>query len=471
MAPPLTVRNLTSVPISLKLIERYNAPKGDIVHQASKLAGNITSFTNNFTDLVGVKLPTGPRNQTLPDNAQSFAHEEVDIRIDPFTTNHTDKHATERSNDEVLRLTFEAEGQRYRIDVPLPVRYTRELTPLVQDPRHHFTAVFVPSETFLSIISSANLNEWMREMADRTPISALSIPGTHNSPTCHPAPPSVRCQAVSPREQLENGVRFFDIRVQPESETEVNDKLILVHSVFPISLTGNKYFRDLERDVINFLDEHRSETVVFSLKREGPGHATDQHLSKIIRDHYGNSDRWWTEPHWPKLGEARGKIVLLRRYALDDSVKNEHDGRGYGIEAENWADKAVNDHHGAVIVQDFYEVLDTENIDLKIKYATEHLERAGCCVCPDDEQAPPPPMYLNFLSASNFWKVGCWPEKIAAKLNPAIVNHLAIKHIMAENGDWGTGVVICDWVGDSGDWDIVRCIVAMNSKLMMRQRR
>jgi len=282
----------------------------------------------------------------------------------------------------------------------------------------------------------------------------------------------VRCQAVPPREQLENGVRFFDLRVQPENPTDPNnDKLILVHAVFPISLTGSKYFRDLEREILHFLDEHPSETVVISLKREGTGDATDQQLSKIVRDHYGKNQRWWTETHWPKLGEARGKIVLLRRYMLDDSVKHEHDGRGYGLEAESWADNTPNDHHGAVVVQDFYEVLETENIDLKIKYATEQLERAGCCVCSDDEHAPPPPMYLNFLSASNFWKVGCWPEKIAAKLNPAIVNHIAVKHLIAGQGDWGTGVVICDWVGDGGDWDLVRCIVGMNAKLMMRQRR
>ena len=376
--------------------------------------------------------------------------------MDPFTTNHTDKQVTERKPKEILRLTFEAEGQRYRIDTPLPVNYTQELTALVPDPRFHFTAVFIASETHLTILSSANLNSWMQEMADHTPISALSIPGTHNSPTCHKALPSVRCQAVSPREQLDNGVRFFDIRVQPQDPHDLSkDGLILVHSVFPISLTGNKYFRDLENEVLHFLDEH----------------PTDQQLSKIVHDHYANNgDRWWTEPHWPKLGEARRKIVLMRRFALDDSIKGDHDGRGFGIEAENWADNTPNDHHGAVIVQDFYEVLDTENIDIKTKYAIEALERAGGETCSDDVNAPSPPMYINFLSASNFWKVGCWPEKIAAKLNPAIINHIAVKHVMSGNGDWGTGVVVCDWVGDQGDWDLVRCIVGMNAKLMMRQR-
>jgi 1-phosphatidylinositol phosphodiesterase len=474
MAPPLTVRNLTSVPIDLKVIERYNAPSegGERLRAVSRFAGNITSFTNNITETIGVKLPTGPASKELAENAQSFNHEEVDIRIDPLTTNHTDKQAIEREPNEILRLTFEAEGQRYRIDTPLPVRYTKTLTPLVPDPKYHFTAVFVPGETYLTIFSSANLDSWMNELADYVPISSLSIPGTHNSPTCNKALPSVRCQAVSPREQLNNGIRFFDIRVQPEKPDDPgHDGLILVHGVFPISLTGNKYFRDLANDAICFLDEHPSETIIMSLKREGPGEHTDQQLSKILYNHYTNNERWYTDSRIPKLGEARGKITLLRRFALDDTIKGDHEGRGYAIDAENWAYNTPNDRHGDVIVQDFCEVLEAENIEVKAKYVTEHLERAGCCQCSDDPNAPPPPMYINFLSASNFWKVGCWPEKIAAKLNPAVVNHLAVKHIMGGEGDWGTGVVVCDWVGEGGDWDIVRCVVGMNGKVLMKHRR
>jgi len=36
-------------------------------------------------------------------------------------------------------------------------------------------------------------------------------------------------------------------------------------------------------------------------------------------------------------------------------------------------------------------------------------------------------------------------------------------------GDGGTGIVVLDWVGLGGDWDLVRCIVGMNSRLMMRE--
>ncbi|KAF2401201.1 PLC-like phosphodiesterase [Trichodelitschia bisporula] len=455
MAPPLTIRNLTSTPLNVRQLERYPAPSGAI-HSLNRFTGNITSFTNNVTET------------EIPDNAEPYAREDVDIRVEPFAVVNTDKAASERADD-ILRVTIELEGQRYRIDVPLPVAYTRTFTPLVPDPRFELTAVYVKDDTFLTVYSSRDLASWMQHLRDPTPLSALSIPGTHNSPTCHKALPSVRCQAVSPRAQLDNGVRFFDIRVQPERpEDSGHDGLILVHGVFPISLTGNKYFRDLVNETVSWLEGHGSETVIFSVKREGPGEHNDAQLARILRQHYANNDRWWTEPRIPRLGEARGKIVLMRRFALADELRGEHDGRGWALDAENWAYNTPNDRHGEVVVQDFCEVLDTENIDAKLRYATEHLERAGCEAC-GDENAPAPPLYLNFLSASNFWKVGCWPEKIAAILNPAVTKHLATKHVQSGQGDWGTGVVICDWVGESGDWDLVRCIVGMNSKLMVRQ--
>jgi len=39
---------------------------------------------------------------------------------------------------------------------------------------------------------------------------------------------------------------------------------------------------------------------------------------------------------------------------------------------------------------------------------------------------------------------------------------------MDPKGDGSTGIVVCDWVGLNGDWDLVRCIVGMNVKLEMK---
>jgi 1-phosphatidylinositol phosphodiesterase len=318
----------------------------------------------------------------------------------------------------------------------------------------------------------------MARLKHEMPLSALSIPGTHNSPTHHVALPSVRCQAVSVKEQLDNGVRFLDIRVQPESVDDVSKEgLILVHSAFPVSLTGTKYFRDLINTVYSFLDANPTETIIISLKREGVGKSTDQHLSKVIKTHYAN-DRWFTDNRIPTLGEARNKIVLIRRFALDDSLKGENNGNGWAIDAESWPDNCADGicSSGEIRVQDFYEVSESENIHKKITYSTDQLARAAQAVCPlpgdmkaATAEAAKQLFFMNFLSASNFWRANCWPDRIAAKVNPSIVEHLCRSHNETEGkGDGSTGIVVCDWVGINGDWDLVRCIVGMNAKLELR---
>ncbi|KAI4248054.1 MAG: hypothetical protein L6R40_001143 [Gallowayella cf. fulva] len=475
MSSSLVIRNLTSRPIEVKRCEYHGIAPSLSQSGFTNISHNVTSLFRNATS------PAAP---PVVEPASTFVHEDVSIPIHPFRSVRTD--IRPQSPNETLHLVFETDGEQHRLETPTLTSNSTTLKPLTDNPRFNYTAVHLLDHSHLTLYSSANLLSWMRSLKDDTPLSALSIPGTHNSPTCHRALPSVRCQATSPPEQLDNGVRFFDIRVQPEAPLDPSkDGLILVHGVFPISLTGNKYLRDLLREVYTFLDRNPSETVIMSLKREGTGDATDAQLSRILRDHYADDpNRWFTAPRIPYLGEARGKIVLIRRFGLEESLKQEWGGAGWGIDAENWADNTPNATcpSGDVCVQDFYEVLETVNIEKKIQYSREHLQRAAkcCCTLPVQDQvaAPPPkqPFFINFLTASNFWKVGCWPEKIAAKLNPAIVDFLCRQHNEPDSedpaqaaGDGSTGIVVCDWVGYKGNWDLVRCIVGMNAKLELRE--
>ena len=476
--PPLKIRNITSTPLELKVVERFEAPgplKENSGQRGSGVFRNVTSFAGFI-----VGNSTAPTAPALAEGAQSFAREEVSIHVEPFKLSATELPTTQRRLGEILRLRIGFDGEEHRIDVPGQSTRSTVFSPLVPQPRFNFTGVFIPEESLLAIYSSSNLHCWMKNFRDSTPLSALSIPGTHNSPTHHKALPSVRCQAVLPREQLDNGVRFFDVRVQPEGDAS-NPSLVLVHGVFPISLTGPKYFRQLLDDVYSFLAENSSETVIMSLKREGTGSSTDRDLARILHEHYtkgADAGKWWVDPAMPTLGRARGRVVLLRRFGVPDEYHREHDGRGWGMDAECWADNTANDTHGCVCVQDFYEVLETENIEKKLGYVRDHCKRAGEQLAPlpglnTDTKNPVPggPFYINFLSASNFWKKGCWPEKIAQKLNPGIIRWLCCEHCRDEKatGDAGTGIIVMDWVGACGDWDLVRCVVGMNSKLTMRE--
>ncbi|KAF2209800.1 hypothetical protein CERZMDRAFT_46729 [Cercospora zeae-maydis SCOH1-5] len=497
MSRPITVRNLTAQPLTIKLVERYEHPES-----IDRRASNFTSLMSNVT---GGQHAPPPARAELPEKAERFAHTDVNIRLEPFSTAKTDIHVAERDANDIVRLTLEGEmGGRWRMEVPSRSTLTERLTPLTpDDAKHDYRARYLAHSVFVAIIEEYNAKAWMKEFHDDTSLAALSIPGTHNSPTYYKALPSVRCQAVSPREQLDNGVRFFDIRVQPQNIDDAkNDELNLVHGVFPISLTGPKKFRDLLSTVRDFLKENPSETVIFSLKREGAGDATDQHLSQILRDHYTGSanteapNNWYTNPKVPLLGAVRGKIIIMRRFALSDRVKSEWAGKGWGLNAENWAYNSPDCTCGDVRVQDFCEVLEPESIEKKIALCCDHFERAAQVICPvpvpgltTDPLHPVPagPLFVNFLSASNFWKVGCWPDKIAAKLNPAVTNFLLEKHGIGSDqgtdggaeegegegrvpGDGSVGIVVCDWVGKDGDWDLIRAIITMNSKLLWTQR-
>lgn len=502
-APALTIRNFTPTPFVLKLVERFEGSHSAIDGAREALSEpceGAGGFLKNATSALGLNSTVSAAAElvqgfkAIPPDAQPFGFQDVDIRVGPFSTQRTEISTAERGPHDVLRLTLEAGGQRYRTDIPGPKNESQPLLPIDGDngPKLSVTAVYLPEQSYLALFSSDNLQAWMRELKDGTPLSALSLPGTHNSPTHHRALPSVRCQAVSPREQLANGVRFFDVRVQPEDPAG-SDKLILVHSVFPISVTGSKYFREeLLSQVFEFLDANPSETLVMSVKREGTGNATDQQLSTILYDHYTSKEphRWYTDPRIPSLGAARGKIVLMRRFGVDGVVRDagmrDHGDHGdvgpWAIDASTWADNTAFDQQTSIAVQDFYEVLETENIEKKLQVAQDMLVRAAGNVAKlpginTDKDYPEPagPFFVNFLTASNFWKVGCWPERIAAKLNPGIVRFLcqefggAVERGEAE-GDAQTGIVVTDWCGADGDWDLIRCIVGMNARLMAKER-
>lgn len=473
MPGPITIRNLTAQPLTVDSVERYEAPSPEKFPPnagVSSLASNFTGLMSNVTG-GGDQKKSQPKRGQVGEHAKSIKKEDVNVPLEPFKVQKTDINSGPK--DQVVRLTFREEGAgKYRVDLPTDSGTSTKLTPLGPGSKQEFTAIYNENDHFLAIFESTTLNKWMKGLADDTPLSALSIPGTHNSPTCHNALPSVRCQAVTPTEQLENGVRFFDVRVQVNNPNdEKSDDLELVHSVFPISLTGPKKFKGLLDQVLEFLQKNPSETVIMSLKREGRGDAKDSQFADRLKEHYVDQ-HWHTDSGIPTLGEVRGKITLMRRFGLSDKIKKQSDHKGWGIDATNWADNTPDHRGGPIQVQDFYEVTDTENIDKKSKLVCEHLERAAEAepFSAASGRGPGAPIFINFMSASNFWKPGCWPDKIAAKLNPAATNFLCEKHDVSDKGDGGTGILVCDWVGENGDWDLVRCVVGMNSRLLLKQR-
>lgn len=175
--------------------------------------------------------------------------------------------------------------------------------------------------------------DWMKELEDELSLDAVILPGTHDSATTYvQLPYFMRCQSLTIREQLEAGFRYLDIRLNEE-----NGKLYFYHS-FAKCKTGILPWADaleLEevlQQVYSFLMSHPSETVLFVVKQEGSGEVAlfQKTLQEYIEK---NSEMWLLTNQVPSLGEARGKVVLFRRYADKAGFKAQS-----GI-ALNWSDQ------------------------------------------------------------------------------------------------------------------------------------
>lgn len=501
----LTVRNLTPDAISISRIERFEDP-----NTSKSKAGGYFFGTSNATT-------TSPSAPELGEHAQTFNHKDLGIRLEPFesyTLQAIGKNIEEEAthSNSTLRLTIELpDGDRHRIDTnpSSTQKSAQKSTPLTPNPSKTLTALFHPSQPTPHLVIRSNDTEdysrWMKTIPDALPLSAISIPGTHNSHTYYKALPSVKCQSVDIKTQLENGIRFLDIRAQPTHASDPGKKhMHLVHGAFPISLTGPKYLAPILETCYAFLAAHPSETILVSLKREGVGSSTDEHFARVLQDHYigPNASKWYTDPTIPYLGAVRGQCVLVRRYDTSPSSTSMFSS-GSGLDATAWPYNCTSSLFPSASptfnLQDFCEVLVPEAITQKVQYANEHLVRAAEVVhhipgvtTDKTNPVPPGPLYLNFLSGSNFWKRACWPEKIAKIVNRHMEEWLCAGHHLSEpgttpahperssvddgdsvvrrrkDGDGGTGVVVMDVVGDGGDWDLVRLIIGMNMGVLKK---
>lgn len=205
--------------------------------------------------------------------------------------------------------------------------------------------------------------EWMENITDETLINQILLPGTHDSgATISIYDVSGKCQDLTIEEQLNLGVRFFDVRVK-----NIENQLFIYHSFINQELL----YESLLDDIYAFLDSHPSEAIIFSIKEEseprGASIATNELIEQI---YYRNLSRWYLEKDIPNLGELRGKIMLLSRYDNNSVGLNLYD---------NWKDSSTFDLNNDGVnfhVQDEYRLNNNQSKYQSIVECIEYSSQA-----------------------------------------------------------------------------------------------
>jgi len=234
--------------------------------------------------------------------------------------------------------------------------------------------------------SWTNPHSWMDKVGDDTPITRLTIPGTHDSATyanlLHA--PFTTTQTLDIARQLNAGVRFLDIRVRPEGK-----RLVVIHG--PIDL-GKRWqgtslvlldLADIVEACRTFLGENPSEAVFMSIKRDDNVKGS---IQREFDDQYLALDMlldpiWHVGTTLPKMGEIRGKIVLMSRTGMDG-------GRGISLSlGKNGTAIASISGAESLHYEDLYE---PHRDDDKILAIKDHLKDAQ-------------DYFKNLINSSELW--------------------------------------------------------------------
>lgn len=269
-----------------------------------------------------------------------------------------------------------------------------------------------------------DLNSWMRLLPDDLPLYELCLCGTHDCVTKNIAfSHFLCCQSMSIASQLSLGVRALDIRVRP-----VGRRLLMVHgAVCARTDSGEKMdMADVLAQCYAFLRKNPGECIVFQFKDDA-GRDYEQAFANLyytyISDH---AEMWFLENRVPRLGEARGKIVLIRRCKKDASDQNLTDANS-GLDFSRWVEQDTAEPQPLPL-----ECGNGVRFLVQDRYKYKPQPRWHDCIRPFLDAARPfgGTYVINYLSTAGGLK---GPRK-----NAEIINHYFLQYPLDPEKYYGT---------------------------------
>ncbi|MBA2474166.1 MAG: phosphatidylinositol-specific phospholipase C [Pseudonocardiales bacterium] len=293
---------------------------------------------------------------------------------------------------------------------------------------------------------------WMRDIRDDAPLTTLSIPGTHNSCSIHGPLGFAKTQDRDLSDQLVAGIRFIDIRL-----AHYENNLCVHHDV----VCMERSYTEVLTICSDFLGQHPSETILLSISNEdrfdsalgkfapsevlctlssignpaNPGENTrsfEDTFRARTWEHIKDAPLFYNftatsasgEPEHAnpaftsetRLGDVRGKIILLRRFEGDHDI---------GFDATYWPENQ-RFRSAAVPVYDVEDRYQNPGGDDKFDFVVAHLE--------DARSGNPEDLYVTFSSAVDLTARG-----YAETMNPRLNDYLA------ESPQGRVGVIVMDY--------------------------
>ncbi|MFE9557957.1 phosphatidylinositol-specific phospholipase C [Streptomyces sp. NPDC006692] len=248
--------------------------------------------------------------------------------------------------------------------------------------------------------ASADPANWMGALPDARSLLRLTIPGTHDSCCTDPGNGTEwsHTQNWGLPQQLQEGVRFFDIRANG-LEGHLNDAFGIYHAAYYQGMT----FGDVLTQSAAFLDSHPGEVLLMRLKKENGTNndvgANFKNVLNVYLDQKGWRSRFLLTDRVPTLGEARGKIVLIAQFDNEWPILQWPGGDN---------DFLSNQY---IRLQDVYQGLSWPS--KKTAKVTQQFDNAYN----DQDSAQ---LYINFTSYAG----GGWPKVNADAIMPGVQSYL-----------------------------------------------
>lgn len=338
--------------------------------------------------------------------------------------------------------------------------------------------------------ATARKGNWMSTIPGNTWLHGLSIPGTHDAATYNTSTSSAQCQSKNFNEQLEAGVRAFDIRVPyiGLSNAPTTATVSIYHGI----VNTKVLFKDAMDYLVSYVKKNPTETIIVVVNKENSkpkslitiGNKSKDYSQddngcawqKSIRDYVDGTYKdastvdasitgsragyFITDISQPlRLSSCRGKILFLTRnyYGTSQSATSPV----YGGVIRNWEDNTIFDAtiyktNAASVcgihIQDNYS---QSNYNTKQNNIKECLEKSAADFTNK--------FYFNFVSMVK--ETGASPKDAAKTMNPATINLLA-------NVSGKTGVMFYDYCMDKncGGIDLQKAILNQNYKYVFGKR-